>query len=225
MIFQQTKQAEVGELLMHIAHQWKQPLSKLASVNMYNLASLELSNDLNKDELSKSFKDTLEIIEFMSKLIETFQDFYKPKFRNESYNLKDAIETAVNMVSATFKYNHIELNIDMQKNSMLFGNKNEYSQIILAILNNAKDNFDQKDVENPIINIEIDNIEEKSYVKISDNGGGIKIKNINDIFLPFVSDKDSTGMGLYMSKSIVEKNDGKLNVENILNGVCFTIII
>jgi len=225
IIFQQSKQAEVGELLMHIAHQWKQPLSKLASVNMYNLASLEINDEISKDDLKESFSDTSEIIEFMSKSVETFQNFYNPKCENESFEVKDAINTAVNMVSATFRYNHIDLNIDIKVNSTIYGNKNEYSQIILAILNNAKDNFAQRETKNPKVNIKVEDINGKSSVNITDNGGGIKIDNIYDIFLPFISDKKSTGMGLYMSKSIIEKNGGRLNVENIPNGVSFTIII
>ena len=224
IMFQKTKQAEIGELLMHIAHQWKQPLSELGSINMYNTAILKNGDNITNEDLLKSFDNSSDILKFMSNTVETFRTFYKPNMQSEYFYVCDAIDIAKNIVSATYDYENIKLNINKKENPKVYGIKNEYSQVILAILNNAKDIFKIRDIKNRMINITIDIKNDKSITTISDNAEGISKREAEDIFLPFVSQKDGLGMGLYMSKTIIEKNNGKIGVENTTDGAEFTII-
>ena len=228
VMFQQSKQAEMGELLMHIAHQWKQPLSELGSINTYNTAMTKQDSSIEdtfQDELLHSFSKSSKILKFMSDTVETFQNFYKPDTRKDFFNVSESINNAINLIDATYDYENIVLNIQKEQNPNIYGNKNEYSQVILSILNNAKDIFKLRGVEKPFVQIVIAEENAKSVVTISDNGGGIRLENRDNIFLPFVSEKNSVGMGLYMAKMIVQKNNGTIEAVNKENGLEFKIII
>ena len=223
IIFQKSKQSEIGELLMHIAHQWKQPLSELSSINIYNMAKLKQDGSIENYELNTSFNKISNTLQFMSDTIQTFQNFYQPIDTTEVFVVSDVIKLAVNMIDATIKFNNIILNIDIKVDFNINGNKNEYAQVILAILNNAKAIHIQRKTILPIINIISDTINHKHTIIITDNGGGISLEPISDIFLPFLSNQNSSGVGLYMSKSIIEKNKGTIIVENIKKGAQFII--
>ena len=224
ILFQQSKQAEIGELLMHIAHQWKQPLSELGSINTYNLGKLEFDNTIDTKELNENLNKNTTIIKFMSDTINTFQNFYTPNCEKKFFDVYNAIYSAINIINATLDYHNIKLNIEQKTNSKIHGNINEYTQVILSILNNAKNIFLLREIENPIINIEINSKDDKSIVTIIDNGGGIKLKNCEDIFLPFMSQCKSSGIGLYMAKNICNKNNGDIEIDNLNNGARFKII-
>jgi len=224
IVFQNSKQAEIGELLMHIAHQWKQPLSELGSINLLN--TLYTSDEkTNISELKTNFDRTSKILDFMSKTVETFQDFYKPNTKNTYFDVYTAVEKAVNIIDATFDYEDIKLNIINDANPTVYANQNEYAQVILSILNNAKDVFSQRNVNTKIINLTISEMEDKSMISIEDTAGGIDLEKIEDIFLAYVSGKGSLGIGLYMSKNIMEKNGGTINIENTNKGAKFTITL
>ena len=224
IIFQNSKQAEIGELLMHIAHQWKQPLSELGSVNLLNTLSIS-SDPINKEELEINFNRTSMILDFMSNTVETFQDFYKPNTNNMVFDIYSTVEKAVNIVSATFDYENIQMNISKDINPQIYANQNEYAQVILSILNNAKDILVHRKIKEKVVSLVIDSMDDKSVITIEDTAGGILLDNIDDVFLPYVSEKGSMGIGLYMSKNIIEKNGGLLNVENTQKGAKFTIIL
>ena len=222
--FQNSKQAEIGELLMHIAHQWKQPLSELGSINLLN--TLYISNDeINKSDLKTNFERTSMILDFMSKTVETFQDFYKPDKKNTFFDIYSSIERAINIIDATFDYEDIDVVVNQNTNPKIYANQNEYAQVILSILNNAKDVFLLRNIKKKVITITLDLCNEKSVVTIEDTAGGIQLENIEDIFLPYVSEKSSMGIGLYMSQNIMEKNLGSLEVENTNKGAKFTITL
>jgi len=226
IIFQQSKQAEMGELLMHISHQWKQPLSELGSINMYNIATLKHKSDISKEELLESFDKNTKILKFMSDTIDSFREFYIPNNLDEEFEIVQAINIARGILNATFDYNDIKIDLKIKKNATAFGNINEYSQIVLAILNNAKDICILRDIKNRDIKITIDkNHQNRSIVTIKDNCGGIRLENRDDIFLPFVSSKNSSGIGLYMAKTIIEKYNGTITVQNNNNGAQFTITL
>ncbi len=225
LLFQQSKQAEIGELIMNIAHQWKQPLSEIGSINLYYIANLQENNIIENNKLLQDFEKSSEILEFMSNTVTTFQNFYVPNKKNTMFSILYALKTALKMVDATFDYHNIKINIDIQNDINIFGNKNEYSQVILAILNNIKNIFIQRKIKNPVINLKVDIEDTKSIVTIYDNGGGINNEIIDDIFFPFISETKNTGIGLYMAKSIINKLNGTIKAENENNGAKFTIIV
>ena len=224
IIFQNSKQAEIGELLMHIAHQWKQPLSELGSINLLNTLYVQKPVE-NKKELEVNVERSSKILDFMSKTVETFQDFYKPNTNNTTFDILSTIHNAVNIVDATFNYENITLTINAKEEVSVFANQNEYAQVILAILNNAKDIFISRKVKIREITVNVFKRNDKSVVTIEDTAGGITLKNFNDIFLPYVSEKGTLGIGLYMSVNIMKKNNGNISVENVNKGAKFTITL
>jgi DNA-binding response OmpR family regulator len=225
LLFQQSKQAEIGELLMHIAHQWKQPLSEIGSINLYHIANLKQNKTIGNNELLESFETTSNILDFMSNTITSFQNFYIPNKENTSFSILEALNDALNIVNASFDFYNIKVSTKINNNSNIFGNKNEYSQVILAILNNIKTIFINREISNPTITINIDTSPNQSILIIEDNGGGIKLDIIDNIFLPFISETKNSGMGMYMSKSIINKLNGTITAENTNNGAKFTITI
>lgn len=224
IIFQNSKQAEIGELLMHISHQWKQPLSELGSINVLNNLYSKDEN-INVENLKTNFDRTSLILDFMSTTVETFQNFYKPNPNNTSFEIYSSIKKAINIIDATFDYENIKLKIDIKNNPIIYANLNEYAQVILSILNNAKDMFILRQTDNRTVKLSILVKDEKSIVTIEDNAGGIELEKIENIFLPYVSEKGSTGIGLYMSRNIMEKNNGTIDIENTSIGAKFTITL
>ncbi|MEA3513338.1 MAG: hybrid sensor histidine kinase/response regulator [Campylobacterota bacterium] len=227
VLYQQSKQAEIGELLMHIAHQWKQPLSEISSINNYNLSiyKQESNNNIINKELEDNANNISEILTFMSDTVETFTNFYKPVDEKTFFNIKDAVNTSKNLISATCDFYNIKLSIILEDDISVYGNENEYSQVLLIILNNAKDIFIKNSIENPEIVLTIKKYENSSKVIINDNGGGIKMENVDDVFLQYTTKNNSSGIGLYMAKEIMKKNEGTLTVKNTNNGAEFTIIL
>ncbi len=226
LLFQKSKQAEIGELLMHISHQWKQPLTEIGSLNMHNTAQIKLAQKIDPQEFLQSFDKISDILKFMSSTMESFQNFYKPKFKNEYFNISTAVNNALNIVGATFEEFNISITIEQKNKSQAYGNMNEYVNVILTILNNTKDIALIKEVSEPKVSITIDVLKNgKSLVEIKDNCGGIEFDNINDVFLPFISQKNGVGIGLYLAKNICIKNGGDITVQNSDGGALFTITL
>ncbi len=219
MIHQQSKQAALGELLMHIAHQWKQPLASLGSINLQHRVKLENGLTPSRDEFIDSIDKSEELINYMSNTIDTFKNFYKPSFNSEDFFISETILDVLSIVEATFNFDNIRIFIDTHEDETSFANVNEFSQVVISILNNARDIFKNRLIKEPKIYIEIEN----KKISISDNGGGIKEELLEDIFLPFVSTNNGSGIGLYLSKNIVEKNNAVLSVQNYKDGTKFNI--
>jgi len=219
MIFQQSKQAALGELLMHIAHQWKQPLSSLGSINILNKVKLEMGEAISEEDQIKSIDKAGELISFMSDTIETFKHFYQPSNEKKEFFIHEVILEVLSIIEATFYFDKIKIFIDTVEKEKSFGNTNEFSQVIFSILSNAREILKIRKVQNPEIHIKI----EDKKISISDNAGGIDEDIIDDIFTAFVSTKKSSGTGLYLSKNIIEKNNGIIRASNTDTGAKFTI--
>jgi len=219
MIYQQSKQAALGELLMHIAHQWKQPLASLASINLINKAKIKEGATISQDDYVKSIEKSEDLIMFMSDTIDTFKNFYKPSTKTESFFISECILNILSIVEATFYFDNIPIYLISHEEEETYANENEFSQVIFSILNNARDIFKLREIKNPEIHITIEN----KKISIKDNGGGIKQELIDDIFLPYVSTYDSQGIGLYIAKNIIEKNDGIITASNDEDGAIFSI--
>jgi CheY-like chemotaxis protein len=219
MIHQQAKQAALGELLMHISHQWKQPLASLASINLLHKAKLENGETISSDEHLKSLIKSEDLIMYMSETVETFQDFYKPSYKDEHFFISECVMDVLAIVEATFYFNGINIDVIAHDETEVVGNVNEFEQVIFSILNNAQDILRERNIADPTIKITIDN----QKLSIEDNGGGIRADDINDIFLPFISNHQNRGIGLYLAKNIVEKNNGIITASNTKNGALFEV--
>ncbi|MDC0933534.1 transporter substrate-binding domain-containing protein [Arcobacteraceae bacterium] len=228
LLIQQSKLAEMGEMISMIAHQWRQPLSALSTIiqNIHLRYSLE---KLDKDYLEKQRILSKALTEKMSKTIEDFRNFFKPNKEKQSFSIKDAINQTIFLIDDSFKSSNIKIECTVLDDISIYGYESEFSQVLLNILTNAKDAFLENNIDDPNITIETKQVQTHIKILISDNAGGISKSIINKIFEPYFTTKtnyNGTGLGLYMSKIIIEQNmQGQLSVQNIPNGVKFSIYI
>ncbi|QKF81582.1 cache domain-containing protein [Halarcobacter ebronensis] len=224
----QSRLARMGAMLSMIAHQWRQPLSEISAI----LMELEIANKFGKldDKLLKdSVKESNRLIQFMSHTIDDFRNFFKPDKQKVEFYVDDACSEAISLASASIKSSNIKLIKRVKCNSIILGYEREFAQVMLNLISNAKDILNQRMVKNPQIEIVIDYKNGHSIISVEDNGGGVDEKHLELIFEPYFTTKESskgTGLGLYMSKMIIEKNmNGEISVENRKNGALFRIQI
>ncbi|MDS1314067.1 sensor histidine kinase [Aliarcobacter butzleri] len=222
LLIQQTRLAAMGEMIGNIAHQWRQPLNALGLI-LQNLKFSYEIGELDEKMIDKSVKKATLLTENMSKTIDDFRNFFRPNKAKENFKINEGITKAVELIESTFEHNNIKLEKDFVSSEIeFFGFANEFSQVILNLLTNAKDAVLENKIENPLIIIQTKIDDEYIYISIKDNGLGIKDEIINKIFEPYFTTKDEgkgTGIGLYMSKIIIENNmNGKIEVKNEQNG-------
>ncbi|NVJ52359.1 MAG: PAS domain S-box protein [Campylobacteraceae bacterium] len=223
-VIQQSKLAEIGEIFSSIAHQWKSPLVEITAIAQ-ELFYTKSCKDVKEDD---SFvKDIMNQVTYMTDTINDFQNFIMPSNKKVIFNIEDAIKSMLLIVHHNMKYNSIKISIEIDNNTDLevLGYKNEFMQSFLNIVNNAKDALLGQDYKNRKIDIKLHNEAKELIITIHDNAGGISEKNLENIFEPYFTTKDDGhGIGLYMSKVIIEdKMNGKISVENKNNGALFTI--
>ena len=213
LLVHQSRLASMGDMLGNIAHQWRQPLSRLG----YILMNIELKD--KEQQHSQKLAEASNQLEFMSQTIDDFRNFYAPNKAKELFSLVEETQNVMKLLN----FKEIEIELIYGKNSELVNHKNEYKQVVLNLLTNAKDILIEREIASPKVIIKIDG----TTVTVSDNAGGVKGNNIQRIFDPYFTTKESgLGIGLYMSKMIIEKNmGGKLEVNNDKNGAIFKIIL
>lgn len=226
LLIQQSKLASMGNMIGNIAHQWRQPLSEINAVLM-NLQIKKEHNDLSDEEFQMGVEECEVILSHMSNTISDFQNFFKPSKKKCKFNLAKECKNASFIIESSLKYNNIEFVMDIDESCEVEGYPREFSQAVLNILSNAKDILIEKKIENPMIKMSIKRGSKYAIVKIEDNAGGVKEKNLDRIFEPYFTTKHAkagTGIGLYMSKIIIEENmQGFLQVKNGKYGAIFTI--
>ncbi len=165
----------------------------------------------------------------MSYTIDDFRNFFKPDKEKVYFYIEDSCYEAISLINASIKNYSITLNIKIKCNCEIYGYKREFAQVLLNLMSNAKDALIQRKVENPRIDLEVDYENAYSIVTIKDNAGGVEDEYMDLIFEPYFTTKESlkgTGLGLYMSKMIIEKNmGGELSVENSSDGAIFRVKI
>jgi signal transduction histidine kinase len=239
ILIQQSKLAQTGEMISMIAHQWRQPLSSITTIVATLRTRLELETykresdpyaALEKD-LMDSFVRIEESAEFLSKTVNDFRNFYRPDNAAQSFNVLETIQSIIRMIAPD--QNSLSIQIDAPKGEsiMLHTFEGELKQVLINIINNAKDVFSEKEIDNPKINISLRQLNDSVYIDIIDNGGGIPEEILDEIFLPYFSTKskkNGTGIGLHMAKTIIEHHmNGKLSASNnsLFGGANFTIKI
>lgn len=227
MLFWQSRMASLGQMLANIAHQWRQPLTEL-NLTLFNLKKAGKNADIKTLELY--YNESKEVIANMSKTIEDFTNFFNPDKPKEPFYLENAIDEALIIMKKLIERN--EINLDTHyKTLKVMGVSNELSQVIVNLVQNSNEAFNERNISKRDIKIHIEEDEHKNFaiLKISDNAGGIHQENFDKIFEPYFTTKHAsvgTGLGLFMSKMIIEKGlNGTLNVNNMNNGVQFVITI
>ncbi|WP_122893213.1 cache domain-containing protein [Arcobacter peruensis] len=224
----QSRLARMGTMLSMIAHQWRQPLSEVSGI----LMELETANKFKKVDdkmINEVVADSNKLIQFMSYTIDDFRNFFKPDKKKVDFYIEDSCMEAISLISASIKNYNIKLQYNIKMNYEIYGYKREFAQVLLNLMSNAKDILNQREIKNPQINLEVDFKDGYAFVSVKDNAGGVEEEYLDLIFEPYFTTKSSakgTGLGLYMSKMIIEKNmDGELSVKNDEDGAIFTIKI
>ena len=223
----QSKLAELGDMIGNIAHQWRHPLTRL-SLTLQNLKAFQSKGKLNDEILNESLATSLHQIEFMSNTIDNFKDFYKKDAKKKKFFILDAYYSILNIIGPVLEHRNIKISIEDKNKESIFGNKNEFSQVLMNLIINAKDAIEENKIINPKIDICIKKENKELMIYVQDNAGGIPEDIVSHIFDPYFTTKKEkgTGIGLYLSKAIIEeKMNGKIKVENNKKGALFTIII
>ena len=233
-LINQSRLAQMGEMISMIAHQWRQPLGAISATTINMQMKIELdAYDLSQEGGRKIYQEYLHneltninnYVQTLTNTIDDFRNFYKPNKTITTTNLQTLIIKSLNIIKATLKNEDINIIREFNSNERLKIYENEMMQVILSILQNARDNFIEKKIKDPYIIIKAD----KKTITISDNGGGIPQEIIEKIFDPYFSTKNKrngTGLGLYMSKIIVEDHhNGILSAQNKDHGASFKIVL
>ncbi len=223
MLFQQSRLAAMGEIIDAVAHQWKQPISIMSM--QVEMMGYDFKYGLVNEKYVEEFQAKVtNQIEHMTSTLNEFRTFFRPAKDAEDFDVKKMIDKVLLLIKDEFIKNTIEIEVNETQNFILNGIENEFKHLIINIINNSKDAFNENDTKNRKITINILNDEKYQSIEIIDNAGGIPENIINDIFKANVTTKaegKGTGIGLYMSSQIAQKHHGTLIVQNSENGAKF----
>jgi len=227
MLVQQSKLASMGEMLNNIAHQWRQPLANLSFINA-DLKIAVKDKQISDKYLNEIIDDSSYQINFMSETLDNLKGFYLPNKTKEYFYVSQSVNNVLNIMKPILENENIHLEYNIINDKKINSYQNEYAQVVLNLLTNAKDALLENNIDNPCIKMILDiDSNNKSILKVEDNANGISEKIIDNIFNPyFTTKKDNSGIGLYMSKIIVESHlNGSITVFNTSIGACFSIKI
>jgi signal transduction histidine kinase len=228
LIHKQAQYAALGEMMDAIAHQWKQPIS-IISLKVTQLAlKKDLKRQISDEDIENMTNEVMEQIYHLNDTIDDFRQFFRPNVTLEHIDILSHIESTLTLMENTIQKNFIDIVIDSKEQINVDCIPNELKHIFINLINNSKDAFIENDIKNRKIEINFYRNTQNVIIEFRDNAGGIPQDIIDKIFTVNFTTKtasDGTGVGLYMSKQIVEKIQGTIAVDNIKDGVCFTINI
>jgi signal transduction histidine kinase len=227
-LFEQSKRAEIGEMVGNIAHQWRQPLAIVDTI-ISILKEKNSTNTLTQTDVHEKLLSMQQRINYMSDTITDFMNYYKPNKEKSIFNIYDAINRALEISAYIKNEDILTINITGTKEAKIFGLMNEFVQVIVSLLTNIYDIKDIRKLKNITINIDLQKINGEAILSICDNAGGIDENILPKIFNPYFTTKHQsigTGLGLHIAKMIIEDNmNGYLSVTNKDNGAKFSIRI
>lgn len=229
-LIQQSKLAEMGDMIAAIAHQWNEPLVELSAL-VQDIQTSYLLNELKDNDVKDFVNDSMIQIKYMSKTLNDFRNFLKPSTKKVLFSISKALNEINEIIGKQVFYSNINMNFNYKNKNeelLIYGYENEFKQVLLNIINNAKNKIVEKNLplnKKGEININIQRCENCNMIEIIDDAGAIDEKIINSIFEPYFTTKeDGMGLGLYMAKIIIEdKMKGTISVRNDKNCVIFTI--
>ena len=217
MLLQQSKMAAMGEMLQNIAHQWRQPLSLISTASTGLLVKKEMQIKTTIQEDIKILNTINEATQHLSETINAFRDFFHPNKEKVNFKLSDVYKKTLNIIQTKFKSLNIEI-IEELEDISITNLDNEFIQVIMNLLNNARDILEISQNDKKLIFVKIYKSEGDIIISVKDNGGGIENKIIDKIFEPYFTTKHKshgTGIGLYMCQEIITKHmNGELKVSN-----------
>jgi signal transduction histidine kinase len=228
MLYTQSKNAQMGEMMSMIAHQWRQPLNALSASAM-NIALMQTMNRLEDKVIEDHSVFVEQQVQKMSNIIDDFMNFFKSDEKAHKFMLEDLLKDIKSLIGAQFNNRNIKLDCLSGCDETIVSHKKELEHVLINLVSNARDAFENKSIEEPYISINHSIYDDKSIISVEDNAGGIPNDIIDKIFNPYFTTKEQgkgTGLGLHMSKRIVkEVLKGNLEVENTISGAKFKIIL
>ncbi len=223
ILFRQSRLASMGEMLGNISHQWRQPLMEIAALLMKVETKVVYENKIDIDFISEINR----VLKYMSDTIDVFRNFYSDEKNKEKILASEIINSVEHILGTSIKQSKIKYEVCLNRDIYFKIYKNEFLQVLINIINNAKEILLIRKIREPKIFLEVSENTEYTMISISDNGGGIKADDISTIFKPFYTDKvDGTGIGLFISKVIIEKKyNGRIVADNYLQGARFIVKI
>jgi C4-dicarboxylate-specific signal transduction histidine kinase len=226
ILFHNARLAALGELLNNIAHQWRQPLNSIALLIQGSFLEFK-EGKLDQESFSSYANRCMEILTYMSNTINEFQSFFRPAGDSGEFDPYAMVEKSLSLVRTGYEQDGIALRVVNHGTLPMTGFAIEFSQVILNLLNNARDVFIERGTPEPAIDIRCYCVDGRNVITIGDNAGGIPEDIVDKIFDPYFTTKfksQGTGIGLYMSKMIIEKNmGGRLSVRSTSEGAEFSI--
>ena len=228
LLLLQSRQAAMGEMIGNIAHQWRQPLNSLG-LTIQQLLLLHDFGKLSREVLDQTVSKSMELIQHMSKTIDDFRNYFRPDKERVEFRVSDIVADTLSLVEDSFRNQHIKVEVVSKTDPVIYGYRNELAQALLNLLSNAQDAIKERQTHDPLVTVTIDSVDGCTILTVTDNAGGIREEIMDKIFEPYFTTKgpqQGTGVGLFMSKSIIEKNmGGRLSARNIANGAEFRIEI
>ena len=227
MLFQQSRHAQMGEMIAMIAHQWRQPLNVLSLFIQKHYLRFK-KGILEEGDFEIFMDKSMEQIDNMNNTIEDFRNFFKPKKESKIFNLHDSLEKVIGLIDPMLKQNSITLLLECGRDIDIKGYPNEFGQAVINVIKNAQDALMEKKIKNRIIDIKAAADEQTITLLIKDNAGGIPKERLDEVFIPYYStkEKNGTGLGLYMTKLIIEDHmGGTIEVSNDEEGAVFNMKI
>jgi len=230
MLLFQSKSAIMGEMLEMIAHQWRQPITSIGMISNNMLFNIVISEDenLDKDLFKEELEDINKQIKYLSSTIDDFRSFFKESKTKEKVLVNDILQKSISLTKKQLEQNSIDIEVKSTCSDLVICTyKNELTQVLLNLIHNSKDAFETQEIENKQIIINSFTQDKKLIIEVKDNAGGIDKNVMTKIFQPYFStkkDKNGTGLGLYMSKIILQKHlSSEIAVVNQDNGALFSI--
>jgi len=228
MLMWQSRFASLGQMMANIAHQWRQPLTELG-LSLYSLKGA-LKQKKSDGEIDELYRQSREILHSMSRTIDDFMDFFKPNRETTEFPVSKSLDDALALIRKALERERIQLNIEGDESLELSGIPNELTQVFLNLFQNARDAFVQAETTGDRwIRVHISRGDHEAVITVEDNAGGIPEAMLERIFEPYFTTKHSsrgTGLGLFMSRMIVQKSfKGSMEALNSLRGALFVIRI
>ena len=228
ILIHQSRFAAMGEMIGNIAHQWRQPLNALGLL-LQNIEYAYEMDMLDEAYINRTVEKGNRLTKTMSQTIDDFRNFFKPNKDSESFSVSSSLTMTMEMVRSSLENNMIEIVEDVDSSICMDGFPSEFSQVLLNLFNNAKDALVSNRSSGRTLSIRIFLEADNVHIEIDDNAGGVPEAIIEKIFDPYFTTKEEgkgTGIGLYMSKAIIENNmKGRLLVKNHGDGAKFTIVV
>lgn len=227
ILFHQSRHAAMGEMISMIAHQWRQPLNTLAII-IQNLYFQHKVGQWDNKHFEQSHDQFNEHLQYMSKTIDDFRNYYKNDETKHPENIGEIVELSLRLCDVFLKYAKIKTELTISTDKKGYLSKNELIQVLINLIKNGHDAITERGILAGKITINVDETDGFVVIRVCDNAGGISSSIADKIFEPYFSTKseNGTGLGLYMSKSIIEDHfGGKLTFHNVDGGTCFTIYV